>query len=153
MGMNKDFSLEEICIDADLYQGNRRPAKEAERDVSPSNPKLEANFVGNGAGNKRGRGGGKGKRGGRGGNQGRGGYNGGYNQGAVGGHNGNQEAGSYGASGAQGGGGYNNSAPGAQVELVTITRAHLEGTKASLSNNSKTANRTKAAREDMTIST
>ena len=105
--MNKDISLEQICIDADLYQRNRRAAKEAERDVSPSNSKLEANFVGHGAGSKEEEEVEKGR-----GNQGRGCYNGGYNQGAVGGHNGNQEAGSYGASGAQGGGGYNNSAPG-----------------------------------------
>ena len=40
-----------------------------------------------------------------------------------------------------------------KVDLVTTIRAHLEGTKASPSNNSKTANRTKAAREDMTIPT
>ena len=40
-----------------------------------------------------------------------------------------------------------------KVDLATITRAHLEGTKASHSNNSRTANRTKVAREDMTIPT
>ena len=77
--MNKDINLKQIFIDADLYQRNRRAAKESERKSSPAK-QQEVNFVSNGIGNKKGKGGGKGKRGGgRGGNNVRGGYSGGYN--------------------------------------------------------------------------